>query len=69
MEVKILQSNNQEDQDFINNNPIFKKNLEDLYNEWNIELMEKNKRIRIRLPNLIEKYKDTLENIDGKYFS
>ena len=28
----------------------------------------KNKRIRIRLPNLIEKYKDTLENIDGKYF-
>jgi hypothetical protein len=41
MEVKIIQSNNQKDQDFINNNPIFKKNLEDLYNEWNIELMEK----------------------------
>jgi cytidine deaminase len=69
MEVKIIQSNIQDDQDFINNNPILKKNLEVLYNEWNIELIEKNKKMRIRLPNLIEKYKDTLENIDGKYFS
>ena len=69
MEVKIIQSNIQDDQDFINNNPIYKKNLEDLYNEWNIELIEKNKKMRIRLPNLIEKYKDILENIDGKYFS
>lgn len=69
MEIKILYSSNQEDQDFINNNSIRKQSFEDLYNEWNIELIEKNKKMRIRLPNLIEKYKDVLENIDGKYFS
>jgi len=44
MEIKILNSNNQEDQDFINNNPIRKQSFEDLYNEWNIELIEKNKK-------------------------
>ena len=69
MELKILNSNNQDDKDFINNNPMLKKSFEYFYNEWNIELLEKNKRIRIRLPNLIEKYRNTLENIDGKYFS
>jgi hypothetical protein len=69
MELKILNSNNQDDKDFINNNPILKQSFEYFYNEWNIELMEKNKKMRIRLPNLIEKYKDTLENINGKYFS
>jgi cytidine deaminase len=71
MEVKILNSNSQEDQNFINNDPVRKQSFEDIYNEWNKYIIEKGGKIRVRLPNIIndEKYKKILENIDGKYFS
>ena len=71
MEVKILNSNSQEDQDYINNNSSRKQSFEDIYNEWNKYIIEKGGKIRVRLPNIIndEKYKKTLENIDGKYYS
>jgi len=69
MEVKILNSNSNEDKDFINNDLIRKKSFEDIYNEWNKYIIKNGKKIRVRLPNLIQKYKKTLENIDGKYFS
>ena len=68
-ENKIIHSNKQEDKDFINNNQIRKDSFEKIYNEWTEYSINKYGKIRIRLPNLIEKYKDTLENIDGKYFS
>jgi cytidine deaminase len=38
MEVKIIQSNNQKDQDFINNNPLLKKTFENHVN-WKRELL------------------------------
>jgi hypothetical protein len=67
--VKIIYSNKQEDIDFINKNIIRKKSFEKIYNEWNEYSINKYGKIRIRLPNLIEQYKDILENINGKYYS
>ena len=68
-DVRIIHSNKQEDTDFINNNQIRKESFEKIYNDWNEYTINRYGKIRIRLPNLIEQYKDKLENIDGKYFS
>jgi len=69
MEVKIIHSNKKEDRDFINNNQSLKLSFESIYNKWIPEMIKQFGKIRIRLPNLIEKYKSQLELIDGKYFS
>lgn len=69
MVAKIIDTNNLEDRNFINNDPILKKSFENIYNEWNKFLVEKDGRMRIRLPNLIEKYKDNLQFLNNKYFS
>ena len=69
MEVKIIHSNKKEDRDFINNNQSLKLSFENIYNKWIPEMIKQFGKIRIRLPNLIEKYKSTLRNIDGKYYS
>jgi hypothetical protein len=68
-ENKIIYSNKQEETDFINNNQIRKDSFEKIYNKWIEYSISRYGKIRIRLPNLIEKYKDSLDNIDGKYFS
>jgi len=66
---KIIFLNNSEDIAFINNNNKLKESFEKLFYIWNEYALKKEGRIRVRLPNLIEKYKSQLELIDGKYFS
>ena len=66
-EVKIINSNNQNDQDFINNNPKLKESFENIYDEWNEEHIRNNLKISIRSPKLIKKYKDQLELIDEEW--
>ena len=69
-QVKIIQSNNQKDIDFILKGDYkLKESFENIYNEWNKYMIESGQKIRVRSPNLIEKYKNQLENIKGKYYS
>jgi hypothetical protein len=69
-QVKIIESNNQKDIDFILKGDYkLKESFENIYNEWNKYMIESGQKIRVRSPNLIEKYKNQLENIKGKYYS
>jgi len=68
-ENKIIHFNKQEDKDFINSNLGRKESFEKIYNEWNEYIINTRGKIRIRLPNLIEQYKDILENVNEKYYS
>jgi hypothetical protein len=69
-QVKIINSNNQKDIDFILKGDYkLKESFENINNEWNKYMIESGQKIRVRSPNLIEKYNNQIELIDNKYFS
>lgn len=69
MKTIIINSNNIDERNSIINNPKYNSSFETLYFEWIKFMIETDKKIRIRLPDLIEQHKSTLENIDGKFYS